>query len=124
MVGSGAVRAAVDLPTEALARQILAAGAPGVAEAVERAADRIVAEARERWPVRTGRSRAGLEAVVVVDPGLTTIRGTVVNEVEYARFVKDKQDRSAMTELLAKPIRAATPALIAEIGDRVGGRRG
>lgn len=121
-VGTGSIQAEVDVDTEALLRDVVDRSAPGVREALERAASDVYESARARWPVRTGRSRDGLEWVIVVAPDLSSIRASVINDVEYARYIKARnlQGKSAFVELLQKPIRARTDKLVSEIGPVIG----
>jgi hypothetical protein len=97
--------------------------APGVLDRLEATVTRVVDDARSRWPVRTGRSRDGLEAHVTIAPGQTSIRGTVANAVDYAVYVRSGQrglgGKSAVVELLRKPLRAAARELAVELADTV-----
>jgi hypothetical protein len=75
--------------------------------------------ARERWPVRTGRSREGLFLRDVSEGDV--VAWQVGNDVDYARFVKStklgrKLDavrrRAALTEELGNPVRLARKRLV------------
>lgn len=70
------------------------------------AADEVFEEARASWPVKTGRSRDGLERVTTVDVGEGTIRVSIRNTVEYAKYIKAKNlgGKSPFVELLRKPL--------------------
>lgn len=82
-------------------------------------AEAIYARARERWPVRTGRSREGLFIEDRSTPDVIDWR--LGNSVDYARFVRStklgrKLDgtrrRAVLTVELGDPIRAARKRLV------------
>lgn len=100
-------------------RAAVDAFAPGLRATLEAEARRVLTEARARWPVATGASRDGLVAGVEVQRG--GLRGFVRNQVGHAVYVKSWKNglagRSAMVELLRKPVAEAAPRLAARLGE-------
>lgn len=99
-------------------RAAVDAFAPGLRQALEDEARRVLDAARARWPVATGVSRDGLVAGVEARGG--ALRGFVRNAVAHAIYVKSWKNglggRSAMVELLRKPVAEATPRLVERLG--------
>lgn len=93
---------------------------PGARRVLEREAREVYDYAWQRWPVRTGVSRAGLTWGVLIAPDLSMMRGFVANDVDYARFIKSPQVKTgtghAMTELLRKPVAERADTIAAELG--------
>ena len=93
---------------------------PGARAILEREAREVYQYAWQRWPIDTGTSRAGLSWGVLIAPDASFIRGFVMNNVDYARYIKSSQVRTgtghAMTELLRKPIAERTDTITAELG--------
>jgi hypothetical protein len=118
--GTGSVRVEMDDALERLARRALEDVAPGLLPAVEETVARLESEATDKWPVRTGRSRDGLGHYVAITPSGDQVRGSLINTVDYARFVKSSKKglggRSAMVELMRKPVQAAAKVLAQELG--------
>lgn len=113
----------MDATLEELARRAVSRVAPGVLVRIDAAVDEVIADATARWPVATGRSKAGLVAYTSILPAGDRIQGTVMNPVEYAIYVKSSKNglggRSAVVELLRKPIRARAAQLAGELGTTV-----
>ena len=59
-----------------------------VADRLQDEADRILAEAREQWPVKTGKSRDGWETVLTLQPGTWEVEVSMLNPVEHTRYIK------------------------------------
>jgi hypothetical protein len=106
--GTGGVRVVMDDTLDQLYRRAIERVAPGVLRRIEDATADVYASARAAWPVKTGRSRDGLEHHVTVSPDQTSVRGSITNPVKYARYIKAKKldGKSAFVELLRKPLRA------------------
>lgn len=88
--------------------------APNTRAAMDTEIERILADAREAWPVRTGKSKAALESAIrVIDQWQFT--ATITNDVPYAKLIRSLKIEtgtgSAYVELLRKPINAAAPAV-------------
>jgi hypothetical protein len=81
-----------------------------VAADVQAEAERIFTAADDRWPVRTGKSKAGL--YMRDDSTATMIVIRIGNTVDYARFIKS-------AKLGAKPGPSFRPVLTRELGDPV-----
>lgn len=88
-------------------------------------AERILAEAEARWPIRTGRSRDGL--YLRDDSAAATIILRIGNSVDYARFIRSAKMgrkpspnfRPVLTRELGDPVRAARKALPQRAADVV-----
>ena len=121
--GQGSVRIEMDAGLEELARRAVSQVAPGVLERIDAAVDQVLEDAQRRWPVKTGRSRDGLAAYTSIAPAGDRIQGTVMNPVDYAVYVKSRkgglEGRSAVVELLRKPLRARASQLADELGTTV-----
>lgn len=113
----GSVSIAMDDTLERLVRRALDEAAPGVV-------DRITAETAEvhrlavsRWPVDTGRSKAGLREEIIVSPD--SVRGRIMNDVEYAPYVRPRwtyNTTTAWSVLVQRPMRAAAERLVKTLG--------
>ena len=113
--GSGSVRVEMDDTLDRLYRRALDKVAPGVVARIDEATSAVFDAAVGAWPVRTGRSRAGLEHHLTVASDHTTVRGTITDAVEYSRYIKARKlgGKSAFVELLRLPMRERAKALAA-----------
>lgn len=59
-----------------------------IAEELKARADALREHARERWPVKTGRSRASLRSQIVIDPHRPGAYASVTSDAGYSRFIK------------------------------------
>lgn len=83
------------------------------ARAVLHGLEGVVADARSRWPVDTGRSAAGLSATPTQDGA------RVSDSAPYTVFIKSG-GRHPWTDLVVVPVeRLASGALLDEIGERI-----
>lgn len=105
--GSGGTRITMDDTLDRIYRRAIERVAPGLLTRVELAIAEVYDEARQQWPVRTGRSRDGLQRHVTIAPDGARIVGSITNDVDYSRFIKARKlgGRSAFVELLRKPLR-------------------
>lgn len=87
--------------------------APETVKAMEDEVDKIFKNAQDKWPVKTGDSKAALEAVYTVDSsGNLAVRASIINDaahngVYYAKYIKSNDlpnSGSAYVELLRKPL--------------------
>ena len=115
--GKGALQVEVDDGTAALVRRVLDQAAPAVSRALEEAAERVYRAAAQDWPVKTGRSKAELEYGIRI-PGPTAIEAFVRNDAKYAKFIvaRNLGYRSAVVELLRKPMKRAAAELVEQLG--------
>lgn len=118
--GTGSIRIEMDDTLDRMVRQAAEKVAPGVLTRIESSIERIEAEASAKWPVASGRSKEGLEAHTIISPDQNLIRGTITNNAPYAYFIKSGQNglggKSAVVELIGKPIRAEAKHLAEDIG--------
>jgi hypothetical protein len=135
---SGKAQVEIDSGLARLIRRTIANGAPEVAKALDEEAERIYAEARAGWPVKTGRSRDALDHGIRI-LSETKVQAWLLNASPYAKFVmlggpndpgrKMKgRGKTAMNELIRRPANAAGRRIADMIGERVvtmvWGRRG
>lgn len=118
--GRGTMQVEVDDGTERLVRAALEQTAPTVVREIERRVDQVIADARSAWPVRTGRSRAALVSGLRL-PDADTVEGFVRNDVDYAFYIKGRQQggKSTYVELVRKPMRRAADDIVAELGQAI-----
>lgn len=125
--GSGSVRIEMDDTLDRIYRRALDRVAPKVVERIEDATEEVFDVAQIDWPVRTGRSRRGLQRFVAISSDHAHIRGTITNDVVYARFIRARNlgGKSPFVELLRKPMRAKAKELAVVLAtDTANGLRG
>lgn len=93
----GNVTVTLDDAWTKLARQAVDAALPGVLKTMEREVAQLADAAAEEWPVRTGKSRAGLEVVTSIDVGRSEVKVSIRNDVPYAIYVRPKVWHGAAT---------------------------
>ena len=116
----GSITIEMDETMDRLVRRAIDQAAPGVLERVEADSRAVYTDAHKRWPVVTGRSRAGLTHEVIVSD--TEVRGRVSNPVDYAFYVRPKKLYGASTAWSAwvqQPMRKAANKLAKELGPLV-----
>lgn len=92
----------------------------GVVSVLGPVVERVVAEARAAWPVRTGRSRLGLRIVVRRLPD-GSVTWEVRNDVPYSGVIFDRKRKPAPTWLrilklpLREALRSAGPDVVREL---------
>lgn len=118
-LGSGSVSVTIDDGFSDLLRRALDHTIPGIVDRLEATADRIYYDAYNRWPVKTGTSRAALGREVQIAPDYSSIRARVYDTAPYAKYIKPKDlgGKSAFVELLRRPTEAAGAELVADIRD-------
>lgn len=117
-LGAGAVSVVVDEAFDALLRRALNQTVPGIADRLEETADGLYQQAFAAWPVRTGRSRAGLAREVRVAPDLSSVRARLLNDVDYAKFIRSNRisgSGSAFVELMRRPTEEAARDLAEDL---------
>lgn len=116
--GTGSVRVVMDATLDDIYRRSIERVAPGILGVIESAIDDLHADAVAKWPVKTGRSKAALQALTVVSPDHASVRGTITNNVKYARYIMAKNlgGKNAFVELLRKPLRARAAELATVLG--------
>ena len=93
--------------------------APGLLDACERKMEAVRDAAASAWPVKTGRSRAGLEVVSSIDANSGRLTVQIRNDVVYAVYVPLSSTYGSSTawqRLVRDPGRKATKELAAELG--------
>jgi len=96
-----------------------------VVETLEDKVEPILSDAKEKWPVRSGKSKEGFSINLAVHPDSYKILIDVSNTEFYTKFIKnstkvgDKKDairpRNPAKEHLIKPARKAAKELKAEL---------
>ena len=122
--GGNAVTLSTDLEREI--EEALRAMAPRTIGRLEQEADRILAEARKVWPVKTGASRDSLAVsiratdgvarvgIYSTDDGAYKIRSSKVGTEEDA-----VRTRSPWQDLVRKPVRASTKKVAEDLAEIV-----
>ena len=106
---------------EQIARRALENVVPGCITVLEREVDSVLRDARAAWPVLTGTSRDGLRSAITIRPD-GTIRGSVLNSVDYAVYVKARRlggSGSAVVQLLRRPITEAAQRVATDLGPAI-----
>ena len=113
----GSVSIEMDDTMERLVRRALDRAAPGVVQQITSETAEVHRLAVARWPVKTGRSKAGLEQEILVSTD--SVRGRIVNAVEYAPYVRPRwlyNTTTAWSALVQRPMRAAATRLVKALG--------
>lgn len=116
----GSARASIEISDtmEQLYRRSLDELAPGLLGTIETSLDAAFDAAVSAWPVKTGRSKAGLTKQVRIEGDKTSILGTITDAVPYAKYIKARKlgGKSAFVELLRKPMKERASALAQVLG--------
>jgi len=89
-----------------------------VIDEIQKAADQVLEEANETWPIKTGKSLAGFYTIPTIND--FEIEISILNEYKYVRYIKSdklgKEDakvrvRSPLQTDIRKPARAARKVL-------------
>lgn len=108
--------------------ELIRSTAHEVLGAIELEVDRVYRAAVSDWPVKTGRSRAGLRTALTLDRTQARVEGSVLALVPYSVYIKPRKLRGRTTawqEYVRGPMTAARKRLVAQLGDVIvtGGRR-
>ena len=90
---------------------------PGVREQMEANARDIWNSARGEWPVKSGRSRAGLELLTEIRDDAVLVK--ILNDVPYAVYVRPRDwfgVTTAWARLVKTPMKAAAKDLAKTVG--------
>lgn len=100
---------------DAMLRRVLNESAARVLSRMESELGKVLANARQEWPVKTGRSRERLRLVSTVAPN--GIEVSLVNDADYVYYIKavDLGGRSPWRELVHKPLRRVERKLATEL---------
>lgn len=116
----GGVTVELDDTLERFVLAAVDAALPGVRTRLEAEVANLLEEAREEWPVRTGVSRDGLKTVTEIGPSY--VRVLLVNDVDYAKFVRPSKWYGATTaweRLCKKPMKDLGKRMVIELGPEV-----
>lgn len=108
----GPVAIEMDDTLERLARRALDKAAPGVVDRITIETAEVYRLGEARWPVKTGRSRRGLRHDILV--GTDNVRGRIINDVDYAYYVRPKflyGSTTAWAAFIQRPMRQAANRL-------------
>jgi len=113
---SGSASVTLGSGVEDAVRRLLGAVAPTTTKVLEQTTDLIYARAEDGWPVKTGRSKAGLDhytAVTSSTPGRFVVESRFVDAVPYVVFIKAKKLGGAnpWQRLIASPLKDKVPVL-------------
>jgi hypothetical protein len=112
----GPVAIEMDDTLERLVRRALDKAAPGVVDRITIETAEVYRVAKGLWPEKTGRSRAGLRQEVLV--GIDNVRGRIMNDVDYAYYVRPKVfygSTTAWSEYVQRPMREAADKLAIDL---------
>ena len=105
--------------TESMLRGAIEQAAPGLVAEMERTTAAVVESARAGWPVKTGRSRDGLTAIVRLED--EKIVGVVYSSELYGYMIKRKDGKSPWQELVRKPSLGVAMELAGRLGPIMAG---
>lgn len=118
--GSGIATIEMDDTMDRLVRRAIEVSQPGLVRRLEETAQRIHAETVARWPVRTGRSKAGLDWYMAIKEGGTEIRAVIsTGGVPYTFYVRPLSlygGNTGWSEWVQRPMREAGAKLAIELG--------
>ena len=113
---SGNVVFSLSTDLEAEIERALGEAERAVIAAVEAERDQVFAQARQYWPVETGKSRDGLVTYTQIDLVTGKVKAGIRNPVAYARWVRLPKRGFALSGLLRGPMRRAGKRLVKNIG--------
>jgi hypothetical protein len=90
-----------------------------VADLMQAEADRILADARRVWPVKTGKSRDSWETSLRVLPGTFSVEVGLFSRLQYVRYIRSSKYgrgegpryRSPLVTHIRQPVREAKKVL-------------
>lgn len=104
VVGRGKGRATIEGPDaaelEALVREALGDAVKVLDDAVEEVFD----DVKKTWPVFSGKSLAGWEKVMVIDPASQTVRVSLINREKYVVYVKSGKSGKTQSGRVRSPV--------------------
>ena len=112
----GPVAIEMDDTLERLVRRALHKAVPGVVDRITIETAEVYRVAKGLWPEKTGRSRAGLRQEVLV--GIDNVRGRIMNDVDYAYYVRPKVfygSTTAWAEYVQRPMREAATRIAIQL---------
>ena len=115
----GNVTVTLDDTLERLVRAAAEKVLPGVLKVMEAGVSEVLDEAHDDWPVKTGRSRAGLQRSTELDLGRSAITVRARNDVPYAIYVKPAAWHGATTawqRLVRSPMGALHKEFVEQLG--------
>lgn len=86
---------------------------PAVLDAIEAEGEKLLHQAREQWPVKTGRSKRALKLRTANEKEAAGIV-VIYNETNYTRFIRQAgyAERRTWIRLVEAPARAAAPTVL------------
>lgn len=116
---SGKATIEMDDTIAASVRRVLDNVAPETTRELQRAADEIADSARAQWPVKTGKSKAGLVTGLRVTA--SAVESFIGNDVGYVYYIKGKGQggKSTWVTLVRTPGRRLGRKLAVRLGDRL-----
>lgn len=98
-----------------MSQSLLDAVSAVVPHAVGQGAEKVLDDAFEAWPVRTGKSRDALE--LTYETTDTAFSAVLDNGAPYANEIHDGE---TVAELIVEPAEAALPGILAELDRLIG----
>lgn len=121
-VRQGNVTVTLDDGLEKLARAAIENVLPGVLDEMTRLAAEVASDAHADWPVKTGKSAAGIRLVQELDLGRSSVAVRIRNDVSYAIYVKPAVWHGATTaweRLIRKPMADLHRELTERLGPQI-----
>jgi hypothetical protein len=115
-VSEGGVTFSVDSGVEDLVRRAIEQASPGVVAAVEKEVRLVAEDARDQWPVKTGRSKAGLTLTTIVSTD--DVRARIYDDVPYVFYIRPTDlggKKTAWNTYVQIPMRTAAKHLAEDI---------
>jgi len=120
--GAGIATIEMDDTMDQLIRRAIENVQPGVVAKIEAATKAVAEDCERRWPVKTGKSKAGFDWYVAVTQDGTRIRGVIQNPVPYTFYVRPSQlfgGTTGWAEWVQRPMKAAAAKLVDELGPQI-----
>lgn len=123
---AGTMQLTMDDTLSDIMRRAIEKVRPGLVARLEREGDEVLADALVEWPRVSGRSADSLKRVTRL-VGRDVVKVSIVSDVDYVVYIKPKKwyaNRSAVVELLRKPIRKRAGRLAEQLAEETMKRLG
>lgn len=119
-IGRGSMSVTLDDGMDRFVRAALERSAPATLRVLEREGEQLFDDAYARWPVKSGRSRAGLTWGLRL-PDANTVEVFLSNSVEYVYYIRTLYPggQHVWTDLVVKPTRKAARKIAEELAEEI-----
>ena len=124
--GTGAMSVEMDDTMSKIARAAIERVQPGLLDELEDIARETHDDARKRWPVDTGESRAALDYGVRVVRSGTQVEAYVSNDAPHTRYIRSRKitglgewdgEKNPFALLVRKPLQSSAKELAERLAD-------